>query len=94
MLLTDERDTPQENLPNKHRMLEAMRWLVSDAQPDDSLFFHCEFIYSLQSSIRPLFPYYDSDSGHGGQVEDPTGEEEDGYNEGDVSITLIPFSHC
>ncbi|KAL1746379.1 caspase domain-containing protein [Schizophyllum fasciatum] len=38
--LTD--DNPHSrSRPTRQNMLEAMRWLVKDAQPDDSLFFHC-----------------------------------------------------
>jgi hypothetical protein len=31
-------------------MIDGMRWLVKDAQPDDSLFFHCRFVQSLMWS--------------------------------------------
>jgi hypothetical protein len=32
-------------LPHCDRQLMAMQWLVSDARPNDSLFFHCEFFF-------------------------------------------------
>ncbi|KAJ7056629.1 caspase domain-containing protein [Mycena amicta] len=39
VVLTD--DTPhQRSLPTRRNMLDAMRWLVKDAKPHDSLFFH------------------------------------------------------
>lgn len=86
VLLTDEADIPSDNIPTRQRMLDAMRWLVTDAQPDDMLFFHCgsnpvEFQSLMRFNSRHLLIL---DSGHGGQVEDPTGEEEDGFNEGNV----------
>jgi len=37
--LTDDGRTRRE-LPTKQNMLDAMAWLVKDAKPDDSLFFH------------------------------------------------------
>jgi len=42
-------------------MVRAMHWLVHDARPHDSLFFHY--------------------SGHGGQVPDEDGDEDDGFDE-------------
>jgi hypothetical protein len=57
-----------------------MQWLVTGAQPNDSLFFHCTFslLFSFyQQGIKdPL------DSGHGGQTKDLDGDEADGYDEG------------
>ena len=59
--------------------MEAMRWLVRDAKPNDSLFFHCTLISHL--CVRyVIYPY--SVSGHGGQTKDRDGDEEDGYDEG------------
>ncbi|CAE6413910.1 unnamed protein product [Rhizoctonia solani] len=58
--LTDDTTEPHR-LPTKENLISAMRWLVEDAKPNDSLFFHF--------------------SGHGGQTEDLSGEEIDGYDE-------------
>ncbi len=63
-----------------------MRWLVKDAQPDDSLFFHCQrdcFLNNFNSNFA-------SDSGHGGQTEDKDGDEVDGYDEG-IWFFLLSF---
>lgn len=54
-----------------------MQWLVRDAKPNDSLFFHCMFftyIYIIGSQFLV-------DSGHGGQTKDLDGDEDDGYDE-------------
>lgn len=56
-----------------------MRWLVRDARPHDSLFFHCTLICHL--CVVHVMDFY-SDSGHGGQTKDLDGDEEDGYDEG------------
>ncbi|PBK87178.1 hypothetical protein ARMGADRAFT_1085950 [Armillaria gallica] len=39
VMLTDDSTDPC-SLPTKENMLEGIRWLVKDAQPHDSLFFH------------------------------------------------------
>ena len=39
MILTDDQKNPLSQ-PTKANMLRAMKWLVKDARPDDSLFFH------------------------------------------------------
>ena len=39
VILTDDNPNPISQ-PTKANMLQAMRWLVQDAQPHDSLFFH------------------------------------------------------
>lgn len=39
VLLTDDQQNPMSQ-PTKANMLRAMHWLVKDAQPNDSLFFH------------------------------------------------------
>jgi hypothetical protein len=59
-------------------MLDAMRWLVRSARPDDSLFFHCKDLSLFN------FPYLTAylDSGHGGQTPDLDGDEIDGLDEG------------
>jgi len=60
VILTDDA-RHERQLPTVQNIREAMQWLVRDAQPNDSLFFHY--------------------SGHGGQVKDTDGDEEDGYDE-------------
>jgi hypothetical protein len=37
--LTDDQQNPMSQ-PTKQNILRAMHWLVKDAQPNDSLFFH------------------------------------------------------
>ena len=50
------------------------------AQPNDSLFFHCE--PGLVLLIADLtFELWCADSGHGGQTKDLDGDEADGYDE-------------
>jgi hypothetical protein len=39
VILTDDQSDPK-NVPNKENILKAMRWLVHDARPNDSFFFH------------------------------------------------------
>jgi len=39
VLLSDDSSNPRQ-IPTKINMLDAMRWLVQDAQPNDSLFLH------------------------------------------------------
>ncbi len=39
VILTDDQQNPMSQ-PTKQNILRAMHWLVKDAQPDDSLFFH------------------------------------------------------
>ena len=59
--------------------IDAMHWLVRDAKPDDSYFFHCTLISHL--CVDHVMHLY-SVSGHGGQTKDPDGDEEDGYDKG------------
>jgi len=40
VILRDDNPPNHLSLPTKANMLRAMRWLVSDARPNDSLFFH------------------------------------------------------
>lgn len=68
--------------------IRAMEWLVRDAQPNDSLFFHCKpAIRSPRLTHKPLSLILDS--GHGGQTKDLDGDEEDGFDEG----ILHPLCH-
>ncbi|RCH84944.1 Ca(2+)-dependent cysteine protease [Rhizopus azygosporus] len=39
VILTDDQQNPQ-NIPTKQNMIRAMQWLVHDARPNDSFFFH------------------------------------------------------
>ena len=65
-----------------------MQWLVKDARPNDSLFFHCVF---LAQSPRILYAFLHLylDSGHGGQTPDLDGDEADGFDEGSVFARFI-----
>lgn len=49
VMLTDDARNPAQ-LPTKANINRGMQWLVKDARPNDSLFFHCE--------IRILNPHY------------------------------------
>ncbi|CCJ30141.1 unnamed protein product [Pneumocystis jirovecii] len=60
VILTDDQTNPR-GIPTKKNIIDAMHWLVKDAKPNDSLFFHY--------------------SGHGGQIDDMDGDEEDGSDE-------------
>ena len=46
VILTDDAEDPRLQ-PTRENMLNAMRWLVYEAQPHDSLFFHCTFCEAL-----------------------------------------------
>jgi hypothetical protein len=75
VILTDDQQNPMSQ-PTKQNILRAMHWLVKDAQPNDSLFFH----YSgMPTSIQNH--YLLIRVGHGGQTKDLDGDEEDGYDE-------------
>lgn len=39
VILTDDQQNPMSQ-PTKQNILRAMHWLVKDARPNDSLFFH------------------------------------------------------
>ena len=39
VILTDDQQD-QRSVPTKENIIRAMQWLVMDAQPNDSLFFH------------------------------------------------------
>jgi hypothetical protein len=67
-------------------MLNAMRWLVEDACPDDALFIHCEWVdVQKRHSVKSA-----ADSGHGGQTRDVDGDEVDGWDDGN-SIQSLTF---
>lgn len=40
VILMDSPQLPSRQQPTRQNILEAMSWLVSDARPNDSLFFH------------------------------------------------------
>jgi len=75
VLLTDDQQNPMSQ-PTKANILRAMHWLVKDAQPNDSLFFHYSGRWiPHRPSARTDFV------GHGGQTPDLDGDEDDGYDE-------------
>jgi len=49
VILTDDQQNPVMQ-PTKHNIIQAMQWLVANAQPNDALFLH----YSGMSSL-PAF---------------------------------------
>lgn len=66
VLLTDDQQNPKSQ-PTKANILRAMHWLVKDAKPNDSLFFH----YSGKSVMNLLlFNLSLTGTGHGGQTPD------------------------
>lgn len=81
VILTDDAPDPRSK-PTRVNILDAMHWLVKDAQPNDSLFFHCELTLRDRRSCSYVAYSNMSDSGHGGQVKDRNGDEIDGYDEG------------
>ena len=83
VLLVDDAKDPRQ-IPTRKNILDAMRWLVKDAHPHDSLFFHCTLSFSLPTFVFLTFRV--ADSGHGGQVKDRDGDEIDGWDEGSISV--------
>ena len=55
VILTDDQQNPMSQ-PTKANIIRAMHWLVKDAKPNDSLFFHYSGAYlpSSQASYKPL----------------------------------------
>jgi len=78
VILTDDQQNPMSQ-PTKANILRAMHWLVKDAQPNDSLFFHYSGAFGLASRSIPMLTV--CITGHGGQTRDLDGDEEDGYDE-------------
>jgi hypothetical protein len=76
VILTDDQQNPMSQ-PTKQNILRAMHWLVKDARPNDSLFFH----YSGKSELLCVTGISLTFLGHGGQTKDLDGDEEDGYDE-------------
>ena len=63
--------------------IDAMHWLVDDAKPGDSFFFHCALIFC--SPVGHMM-YIRLDSGHGCETKDSYGIQEDGFNKGTRTI--------
>ena len=77
VILTDDQQHPMSQ-PTRQNILRAMHWLVKDAKPNDSLFFH----YSGQDLVpTPKEGQLLIVAGHGGQTKDMDGDEDDGYDE-------------
>ena len=76
--LTDDQQNPMSQ-PTKANILRAMHWLVKDARPNDSLFFHYSGALRLIRQIQPQ--HTNIHAGHGGQTKDLDGDEDDGYDE-------------
>lgn len=53
VLLTDDQQNPMSQ-PTKANILRAMHWLVKDAQPNDSLFFHYSGEWSCCKTERSM----------------------------------------
>jgi hypothetical protein len=68
-------------------MIDGMRWLVKDARPHDSLFFHCKEISLCDWSWLQSILYLDS--GHGGQIPDTDGDELSGFDEGELKFLSV-----
>lgn len=68
-------------------MIDAMKWLVKDARPHDSLFFHCKD--NCHRDYLWLQFILHLDSGHGGQIPDTSGDEMSGYDEGGLIFLLL-----
>lgn len=50
VLLTDDQQNPMSQ-PTKQNILRAMHWLVKDARPNDSLFFHYSGAFACPNPI-------------------------------------------
>ena len=44
ILLSDDGTTSRQ-LPTRRNIIDAMKWLVRDAKPNDSLVFHCAYFF-------------------------------------------------
>lgn len=78
VILTDDQQNPMSQ-PTKQNILRAMHWLVKDARPNDSLFFHYSGEWTRCSKQGLQFSH--TMVGHGGQTKDLDGDEDDGYDE-------------
>lgn len=50
VILTDDQQNPMSQ-PTKQNILRAMHWLIKDARPNDSLFFHYSGKYALYFTV-------------------------------------------
>jgi hypothetical protein len=80
VILTDDQQNPMSQ-PTKQNILRAMHWLVKDARPNDSLFFHYSGEFCAVSARVLGSRHLTWVTGHGGQTKDLDGDEEDGYDE-------------
>jgi hypothetical protein len=53
VILTDDQQNPMSQ-PTKQNILRAMHWLVKDARPNDSLFFHYSGEWYILTPARTL----------------------------------------
>lgn len=80
VILTDDQQNPMSQ-PTKQNILRAMHWLVKDARPNDSLFFHYSGKWAQASAAHTQCSFLTILLGHGGQTKDLDGDEDDGYDE-------------
>ena len=73
-LSSDSPSSSPRQIPTRQNMIDAMRWLVQGAQPNDSLFFHYVHFAVLHTALTVQ-------SGHGGSTKDLDGDEDDGMDE-------------
>jgi hypothetical protein len=59
VILTDDQQNPMSQ-PTKQNILRAMHWLVKDAKPNDSLFFHYSGAFYLALRKGPQRPIADT----------------------------------
>ena len=85
-MLMDQTTNPRQ-MPTRRNMIDAMKWLVKDARPHGSLFFHCKEIFHRDCSWLQLVLYLDS--GHGGQIPDTDGDEMSGFDEGGLNFLSV-----
>jgi hypothetical protein len=57
VILTDDQQNPM-SLPTKQNILRAMHWLVKDARPNDSLFFHYSGTHTRLIGSRPTLMHH------------------------------------
>lgn len=84
-MLMDQTTNPRQ-MPTRKNMIDACKWLVKDARPHDSLFFHCKGKCHCDSSWLQFVFYLDS--GHGGQIPDTHGDETSGFDEGTLDFLI------
>jgi hypothetical protein len=87
VILTDNQQNPISQ-PTKQNILRGMHWLVKDAMPNDSLFFH----YSGELLSRFVCASLTL-AGHGGQIKDLDNNKENGYDEVIYPVDFRKFGH-